>query len=128
MKSKTVVSLTVIALFLATFGASDAKAMGRGREMSDHPRFSQMKQKMWARNARKGKILAISAEKLTLQGIHRPITVDIAIDSETKYLNKGNDPITLSDIKVGEEVQVKGVRWDKDSKVFGPARIVRKVE
>lgn len=130
MKTKKALMLVVIGLFVATFAASEAEAMGRGGGMKNHLQFSQMKQKMQnmrSRNARKGKILAISADKFTLQGIHRPITIEVAIDSETKFLNKNNEPITLSDIKIGDEVQVKGVRWDKDSKVFGPARMVRTV-
>lgn len=128
MKTKKVLMLVAIGLFIATFATSEAEAMGRGKEMGGNHKFSQMKQKMWARNARKGKILAISADKLTLQALHRPITIEVVIDSDTKYLNKNNEPINFTDIKVGDEVQVKGVRWDKNGKVFGPARMVRAID
>ena len=131
MKTKTVLALVVIGLFMSTFGAHQAEAMGRGGGMKNHPRFSQMNQKMQnmrARNARKGKVMSISADKITLSALNRPLTVDITIDSETKFLNKNNDPISLADIKIGDEVKVGGVRWNKDGKIFGFVRMVRTLD
>lgn len=125
------IAFLVLGLLVSTQAVGSVSAKGKGEWNQNHPRFAQMKEKMqskfphFRRYARSGKVIAISSEKLTLEGKNRPLTVEITLDTNTKYLNKNNDPISLSDIKVGDEVKVGGVRWDKDGKIFGPAKVVK---